>query len=78
MNLGQTFLEFAHLFPSPFSMGEGEGGGGLNKNLLVPPPYSPLPPRGGEISGGTIIRDYLEFGIWLLEFDLLPSDYYGI
>jgi len=25
-----------------------------------------------------VIGDYLEFGIWLLEFNLLPSDYYGI
>jgi len=30
-------------------MGEGEGGGGQDKDPLVPPPLHPLPPRGGEI-----------------------------
>ena len=30
-------------------MGEGEGGGGQDEDLLVPPPLHPLPPKGGEI-----------------------------
>jgi hypothetical protein len=30
-------------------MGEGEGGGGQNKDLLVLPPLHPLPRWGGEI-----------------------------
>jgi len=30
-------------------MGEGAGGGGQDKDLLVPPPLHPLPPKGGEI-----------------------------
>jgi hypothetical protein len=30
-------------------MGEGEGGGGQDKTLWVPPPLYPLPRRGGEI-----------------------------
>ena len=29
-------------------MGEGEGGGGQNKDPLVPPPLHPLPRWGGE------------------------------
>ena len=33
-------------------MGEGEGGGGQNKDPLVPPPLHPLPPREGRLSGG--------------------------
>ncbi len=32
-------------------MGEGEGGGGQDEDLLVPPPLHPLPPKGGEIFG---------------------------
>jgi len=35
-------------FPPPL-MGEGAGGGGQDKDLLVPPPLHPLPPKGGEI-----------------------------
>jgi len=30
-------------------MGEGEGGGEQDEDLLVPPPLHPLPPWGGEI-----------------------------
>ena len=37
-------------------MGEGEGGGGQNKDLLVPPPLRPLPPKGGEIFGESTIK----------------------
>ena len=33
-------------------MGEGAGGGGQNRNRLVPPPLHPLPPEGGGIFGG--------------------------
>jgi len=33
-------------------MGEGEGGGGQNKDLLVPPPLHPLPPGEGRFLGG--------------------------
>ncbi len=33
-------------------MGEGEGGGGQNKDPLVPPPLHPLPPREGRLLGG--------------------------
>jgi hypothetical protein len=32
-------------------MGEGAGGGGQDKDCLVPPPLHPLPPKGGEILG---------------------------
>jgi len=32
-------------------MGEGEGGGGQNKDLVVPPLH-PLPPREGRLLGG--------------------------
>jgi hypothetical protein len=32
-------------------MGEGEGGGGQNKDPRVPPPLPPLPQRGGEVKG---------------------------
>jgi hypothetical protein len=39
-------------------MGEGEGGGGQNEDLLVPPPLHPLPPRGGEIFGRICLFNY--------------------
>jgi hypothetical protein len=39
-------------------MGEGEGGGGQNEDLLVPPPLHPLPPRGGEIYGRICLINY--------------------
>jgi hypothetical protein len=39
-------------------MGEGEGGGGQNEDLLVPPPLHPLPPKGGEISGRICLINY--------------------
>jgi hypothetical protein len=39
-------------------MGEGEGGGGQNKDPLVPPPLHPLPPREGRLLGG--IKKMLE------------------
>jgi hypothetical protein len=35
-------------------MGEGEGGGGQNEDLLVPPPLHPLPPR-----EGTFLEEYV-------------------
>jgi tetratricopeptide (TPR) repeat protein len=35
-------------FPPPLT-GEGKGGGGQNRELFIPPPLRPLPPRGGEI-----------------------------
>jgi len=39
-------------------MGEGEGGGGQDEDLLVPPPLHPLPPRGGEIFGRICLINY--------------------
>ena len=39
-------------------MGEGEGGGGQDEDLLVLPPLHPLPPRGGEIFGRICLIDY--------------------
>jgi hypothetical protein len=39
-------------------MGEGEGGGGQNEDLWVPPPLHPLPPRGGEIFGSICLVNY--------------------
>ncbi|MBP1699256.1 MAG: hypothetical protein H6Q41_4444 [Deltaproteobacteria bacterium] len=40
-------------------MGEGEGGGGQNKNHLVPPPLHPLPRWGGEKVSECFRRFYL-------------------
>jgi hypothetical protein len=39
-------------------MGEGEGGGGQDEDLLVPPPLHPLPPKGGEIFGRICLINY--------------------
>jgi len=39
-------------------MGEGEGGGGQDKDPLVPSPLHPLPPRGGEIFGRICLINY--------------------
>ncbi len=39
-------------------MGEGEGGGGQDEDLLGPPLLRPLPPRGGEISGRLCLINY--------------------
>ncbi len=39
-------------------MGEGEGGGGQDEDLLVPPPLHPFPPRGGEIFGRICLINY--------------------
>jgi len=39
-------------------MGEGEGGGGQDEDLLIPPPLHPLPPRGGEIFGRICLINY--------------------
>jgi hypothetical protein len=41
-------------------MGEGEGGGGQDENLLVPPPLLPLPPKDcvaiGEIEKNVMLN----------------------
>jgi hypothetical protein len=51
INSSQRYLKFLDAFPSPFSMGEGEGGGGHNKDPLVPPPLHPLPRGEGRFLG---------------------------
>jgi hypothetical protein len=44
----ERLFQFSPGIPSP-SMGEGQGGGGRDEDLLVPPPLHPLPQWGGEI-----------------------------
>ena len=39
-------------------MGEGEGGGGQDETLWLPPPLYPLPPKGGESFVRTCLNNY--------------------